>query len=139
MRRYDDLVEVRRGPVTGCSDEHGGPAQFLWRGRLWKVRAVVARWVETDPWWQSALVGAAVGDVSDDVLASTGRVRHNVSGEPQEWHRFGPALLAEREIWRVEAACPGPRVHAGPSMNDGVFDLAHEVSEGRWQLVGCQD
>ena len=47
MRQYDDPVEVRRG-------ETEDPDQFLWRGRLWKVRAVVAHWVETGPWWQSA-------------------------------------------------------------------------------------
>ena len=35
MRQYDDPVEVRRG-------EAEDPDQFLWRGRLWKVRAVVA-------------------------------------------------------------------------------------------------
>ena len=54
MRRYDDPVEVRTGLVRG------GPEQFLWRGRLWKVRAVLAHWVETGPWWQSA--GRAGGD-----------------------------------------------------------------------------
>lgn len=47
MRQYDDPVEVRRG-------EEQDPDQFLWRGRLWKVRAVVAHWVETGPWWQGA-------------------------------------------------------------------------------------
>lgn len=39
MRRYDDSVEVRR-------DGAEAPEQFLWRGRLWKVRAVLARWVD---------------------------------------------------------------------------------------------
>ena len=37
MTKYDDPVEVRRG-------ETEGPDQFLWRGRLWKVRAVLAHW-----------------------------------------------------------------------------------------------
>ena len=136
MRRYDDLVEVRRGPVAGCVD---GPEQFLWRGRLWKVRAVVARWVETSPWWQSALVGAVVGDGVDDALASDGRALRSGSGEPKEWRQFGSALVAERELWRVEAARPGPRDLVDPSMNDGVFDLSYDAVEGRWQLVGCQD
>lgn len=136
MRRYDDLVEVRRGPVAGCAD---APEQFLWRGRLWKVRAVVARWVETAPWWQSALVGAVVGDVSDDALTATGRAPRSGSVEPKEWRQFGSDLVAEREVWRVEAARPGPRDHVDPSMNDGVFDLSHDAVEGRWQLVGCQD
>ncbi len=44
VRRYDDLVEVRKG-----ADED--PEQFLWRGRLWQVREVVGHWVETGAWW----------------------------------------------------------------------------------------
>src|SRR4029077_7165324 len=36
MRRYDDPVETRMGQVSGVE----APEQFLWRGRLWKVRAV---------------------------------------------------------------------------------------------------
>ena len=43
-RRYDDAVEVRR------RDEH--PAEFLWRGRFYAVREVLAHWVETGAWWQ---------------------------------------------------------------------------------------
>ena len=38
-RRYDDTVEVRR------RDED--PAEFLWRGRFYAVREVLAHWVET--------------------------------------------------------------------------------------------
>jgi len=52
MRRYDDPVEVRRGETRD-----GGPEQFLWRGRLWQVRAVLATWVETAPWWQGTTDG----------------------------------------------------------------------------------
>ncbi len=52
MRLYDDPVEVRRG-------ESEGPDQFLWRGRLWKVREVLAHWVETAPWWQSSAPSGA--------------------------------------------------------------------------------
>ena len=71
MRLYDDPVEVRRG-------ETEGPDQFLWRGRLWKVRAVLAHWVETAPWWQSQGQSTTETDVNAD-------------------------LLVERELWRVEA------------------------------------
>ena len=73
MRQYDDPVEVRRG-------ETEDPDQFLWRGRLWKVRAVVAHWVETGPWWQA-------------------RGRRRGRREP----RTITDLVAERELWRVEA------------------------------------
>src|SRR4029077_19006080 len=57
MRRYDDPVETRMGQVSGTD----GPEQFLWRGRLWKVRAVLAHWVETGPWWQSGGARAVIG------------------------------------------------------------------------------
>ena len=122
MRRYDDPVEVRRGLVTGVE----GPEQFLWRGRLWKVRAVLAHWVETAPWWQSSGVRAVVG--SDDARGEGGAA--------------APAgdLLVERELWRVEAGRgAGPAAGDGISGGGGVFDLSFDWSDGRWQLVGCVD
>ena len=117
MRRYDDPVEVRRGTCDtgdGSGDGSGDPAQFLWRGRLWKVRAVLAHWVETGPWWQSADVRAVVG--SDDGVATLP----------------GGDLLVERELWRVEAGrgLPGAA---------GVFDLSFSWTDGSWLLVGCAD
>ena len=107
MRRYEDPVEVRKGQVAGVE----APEQFLWRGRLWKVRAVLAHWVETGSWWQSS-----------DVPADTGP-------------RPLGDLLGERELWRVEAG----RGVEDDADGGGVFDLAFDWSDGRWQLVGCVD
>jgi len=105
MRRYDDPVEVRRG-------ETEGPEQFLWRGRLWKVRSVLAHWVETAPWWQ--------GDARSESESQSGPAPHL-------------DLVAERELWRVEA---GRGTGLGAS---GVFDLSFDWSDGSWRLVGCLD
>ena len=71
MRRYADPVEVRQGPVDQGADQGAteGPQQFLWRGRLWKVRAVLAHWVETGPWWQATGARAVIG--SEDAAAET--------------------------------------------------------------------
>ena len=66
MRRYDDPVDVRRGMVDGSE----GPEQFLWRGRLWKVHAVVAHWVETGAWWDSAGARAVLGTEEELALAN---------------------------------------------------------------------
>ena len=115
MRQYDDPVEVRRG-------EAEDPDQFLWRGRLWKVRAVVAHWVETGPWWQTGTGGSAGGAAG------------GAAGDP----------VAERELWRVEAgrgAQPVRRPGAADSEPEtyGVFDLSFDWTDGRWQLVGCLD
>lgn len=118
MRRYDDPVDVRRGD--------GAPEQFLWHGRLWKVRDVLAHWVETGPWWQSGSVRAVIGSDDDQSGADVGAGR----GVDR-----GVDLLGERELWRVEAGRPDP---AGPAIS-GVFDLSFDWSDGRWQLVGCAD
>jgi Family of unknown function (DUF6504) len=133
MRRYDDPVETRMGLIS----EVEGPEQFLWRGRWWKVRAVVAHWVETGPWWQSGRARAVVG--SDEPASAL----HSAD-------LCAPDLLAEREMWRVEAGLgPVSTVQAGvrvapgdpdaPGDPGGVFDLAFDWSDGRWALVGCAD
>ncbi len=110
MRQYDDPVEVRRG-------EAEDPDQFLWRGRLWKVRAVVAHWVETGPWWQASSGDGQRGGMTD--------------------------LVAERELWRVEAGRGAQARQVSDPDSDqesyGVFDLSFDWTDGRWQLVGCLD
>jgi hypothetical protein len=117
MRLYDDPVEVRRG-------ETEGPDQFLWHGRLWKVRAVLAHWVETAPWWQSTSARAVIGsDDSGDTLTTSAPTT-------------GTDLLVERELWRVEA---GRGSGATGSERSGVFDLSFSWDDGSWVLVGCAD
>jgi len=129
MRRYDDPVETRMGLVSGVE----GPEQFLWRGRLWKVRAVIAHWVETGPWWQSGGARAVIGS-DESPVGRRGTSR--LGGSPP-----GADLLAERELWRVEAGRgPGrPTGVDGAVDGGGVFDLAFDWSDGRWALVGCAD
>ena len=123
MRRYDDPVEVRKG-----ADED--PDQFLWRGRLWQVREVVAHWVETGAWW--ARRPTAPGTDQPDRAGGAGAV-------------VDTDLLREREVWRVAAA--RGRVAAQQSSwhspehdpGFGVFDLVFSWSEGSWQLVRAMD
>ncbi len=86
-RRYADPVEVRRRDTD--------PAQFLWQGRLYVVRAVQARWTETGRWWRSSAAGAL----------SEGR--------------RGVDVDAERDYWRVEA---GSGRMAGTGVYDLCFD-----------------
>ncbi|MGI8522894.1 MAG: DUF6504 family protein [Nocardioides sp.] len=125
MRRYDDPVETRMGRVQGME----GPEQFLWRGRLWKVRVVLAHWVETGPWWHSPAVRAVVG--SDDAPAGL----EAAGPEAAVLGSAGADLLGERELWRVEAGRGLGAVGEG----GGVFDLSFDWSSGDWQLVGCVD
>jgi hypothetical protein len=122
-------VEVRRGPVAGWPAE--GPEQFLWRGRLWKVRAVVAHWVETGPWWQHAGMRAVIGSEEPSPTGAPGTTGATGTGVLPSLED----LLGERELWRVEAG----RGSAGTGPGDGTFDLAYDEADGRWQLVGCTD
>ena len=129
MRRYDDPVETRMGQVSGTE----GPEQFLWRGRLWKVRAVLAHWVETGPWWQSGGARAVIGSDEETQAADLpGGRRPSLSRPP------AADLLGERELWRVEAG-RGPGGGDGGLDGGGVFELAFDWSDGRWALVGCAD
>jgi len=79
-RLHADLVEVRTrseaaGPV---------PEQFLWRGRLYVVREVLARWTAAGSWWKEGWKeqrDSGVDDGVDDgeqqwwrVEASSGRL-----------------------------------------------------------------
>lgn len=124
MRRYDDPVEVRRGWGDGeVGDE--APGQFIWRGRLWQVRSVVAHWVETGAWWTSPRVLAAIGS------ASSAEAGSRTEGEVDPGLGWATEVVAERQLWRVEASMG----RAG----GGVFDLAFDTDAGRWQLVGCVD
>lgn len=113
MRLYDDPVEVRRGMEEA-------PDQFLWHGRLWQVRAVLANWMETGAWWAGREARSVIG--SDEAGASGGGTTLLTPVD----------LLGERDHWRVEAA-------RGPQDPGGVFELSFDWNDGSWRLVGCED
>jgi hypothetical protein len=144
LRRYDDLVEVRRGLVPGVGGRVEGPAQFLWRGRLWKVSGVVSHWVETGAWWQSRAARSVLGAEQPEHPGQP--EQPDQPGQPGQpghpWHpghpgqpggpALAPDLLAEREVWRVEAG-------HGRATGRGVFDLVFDWAAGSWRLTGCSD
>ena len=142
MRRYDDLVEVRRARVTGpgssAAEPLEGPEQFLWQGRLWKVHAVLAQWVETGPWWRSSGVHALLG--ADDPAAAVGSgapasaAAAVAGGGPSSMTLPRTDLAAEREVWRVEASRG-----RSPEFGSGVFDLVFDWADGSWRLTRCLD
>jgi hypothetical protein len=149
MRRYDDPVEVRRGMVAGPGGTQEGPEQFLWRGRLWKVCDVMAHWVETGAWWRSRGAGAVLGtEPGDDGAGAQGAGAQGAGGLVATAVAAGPSvsgdLLAEREVWRVEAArglaaarVVGP--DGSPGAGRGVFDLTFDWADGSWRLTRCAD
>ncbi|MCY7395591.1 MAG: DUF6504 family protein [Nocardioides sp.] len=117
MRRYDDIVEVTRGPVHGIE----APQEFRWRGWPWQVVAVVDHSLETGAWWASESARDVIG-----------------TAESQPAPRAVGDLLDERERWRVEARRRSVARATLPART-GVFDLTLDPSDGRWRLVGCAD
>lgn len=120
MRRYDDRIEVRAGIVDGME----GPAQFVWRDQLWQVRAVVSHSVDTPPWWNQPAVQGLLGLHEDDRAGGAGARAVPVGSVA--------SLMAEREVWLVEAS----RGRLGVR---GVLELVHESASGQWRLTGCED
>ena len=137
-RLHADAVEVARR-----DDE---PAQFLWRGRLYVVREVLARWTESGGWWRSAAVRAvADGDAAEaDPLAplDTAPIPSSPRWAQRAWGEPAPdvgAVVApgaiddgEQDWFRVEAG-------AGSAAGTGVYDLCFDWSTGGWSLARVLD
>lgn len=142
MRRHDDPIQVR----LGRDDD---PIQFIWREQLWRVLSIESHWIESGSWWTGPAVRAArgqdegshggarhlqvVGSVRFDDVALGGQ---GPGGRPE---RSGDTaadgegdLLCESEVWRVEAA-------NGMAGSRGIYELAHAVHTGAWQLRGVMD
>ena len=104
-RLHADVVEVQRR-----DDE---PAQFLWRGRLYVVREVLARWTSSGGWWRAAAVQAVSSGASTEVA-------------------LGPAVIedGEQDWFRVEA---------GRASATGVYDLCFDWATGSWSLARILD
>lgn len=130
MRRYDDPVEVRRGLVDAVE----APEQFVWRDRLWRVCAVVSHWVETGPWWEQRGITELLGSESD--AEPSGLAEEQLSGAAVP----GSLLLAEREVWRVDAARGRHGIGADSARGlRGTFDLTYDSDTGQWHLTRCLD
>lgn len=142
-RRCAETIEVRR------RDE--APEQFLWRGRLYLVRAVLATWLESGGWWHGPAAGPLFGvdragsrsaqDVPTDdlVLApipATPKWGQRAWGEPAPDLGAAAGGMAiddgDRECWRVEAS-------PGRCAGTGVYDLCFDWHAGAWTITRVMD
>ena len=139
VRRYDDPVDVRAVDVRavdaravdvrvidqrgdGC-DSEPSPDAFVWRGRLYVVLAILARWQERRAWWRDPAASALLGLRADDSTPAPPPVASTSSA--------GTTLGGECQVWRVEAA-------AGRSSPVGVYDLTR-APNATWHLARVAD
>lgn len=113
-RLYAEPVEVRTRP------EAAGPVpeQFLWRGRRYVVREVLARWTAAGSWWRGSAQGTAQGTPLE------------LDDREQQWWRV------EASTGRAEAANSGRL--AALSGGPGTYDLCFSWRTG-WSLKRVLD
>jgi hypothetical protein len=107
-RLHADPVEVR----TASAPDGPVPEQFLWRGRLYLVREVLARWTASGPWWRTIQQSAIQQSATESGL--------------QE---------GDEQWWRVEA--DSGRL-AALSGGRGTYDLCFSWRTG-WSLTRVLD
>ena len=112
------IVQVAGDSCAGEIGDAGPPPPhtFRWRGRLYRVQEVLARWAEAEAWWRDAGAAAAV-----------------------------PTVLpgADRWVWRVEAidqrACSARAAREPHRIAGGVYDLAFAPASALWTVLRVID
>ena len=128
-------VKVQSGATASAGSPAGAPTSFLWRGRLYVVRAVLGQWRERRAWWTTAVARAVhgVGEQGPDEVRGTGGTG-GPGGEGVRVLAPGRRVVLEHErtVWRVEAS-------AGRSFGSGVYDLSQGETPESWQLLRVAD
>lgn len=120
-RLHADPVEVRT--------EHDLPHQFLWRDRLYVVRAVLSRWTEAGGWWEGTTVTALHTGASVGTVPGTAPEGSDVDDRERSWWRV------EADSGRAAALAGG----SGSSGGSGVYDLCLDPLAGSWSLARVLD
>jgi hypothetical protein len=106
------MSRVYGEPVNVQARDDGRPARFVWRGRLYTVRAILEHWVVNREWWQDP--GVPEPEPSQP--------------EPSQPRPNQPEpAQPELEFWRVEAS-PGQGLAAG------AYELRRDAAAGTWML-----
>jgi hypothetical protein len=137
VRRYDEPIDVQARPEG--PDEPERPTAFVWRGRLYVVRGVLAHWYERRAWWRDTASLTLLGLRADAGTAGAPGVAGAATAQGTVAARAATSVLpdaGERQVWRVEAA-------AGRSSPVGVYELVHDplsaVPSGGWRLASIDD
>ena len=118
MRRYSDPVEVRAGARLGAEQgaapgreavDASEPDAFIWQGRLYVVRRVLAHWRERRSWWRDALDPLPGQPTGIDVAS---REQHVWRVEASRGSAFGVGVF---DLTRPRAPTPTGASCASPT------------------------
>jgi len=121
MWEFDDAVEVHSVNVDGVLT----PDQFLWRGRLWRVRTIRSQWTETAAWWERGVIGTGRTHdplaFADPALRTRGMLAYDA--------RDGRRPAADDSLARIDAAtvaevCSAARTRPARTHQAGVAAAA---------------
>jgi hypothetical protein len=131
-------------PVNVQARDDGRPARFVWRGRLYTVRAILEHWVVNREWWQDRGPPKPTGPAGP--TGATGPRPGQQEPGQQEPGQQEPGQQEpgqqepgqqepgqqepgqqELEFWRVEAS-------SGQGMAAGVYELRREAAADAWTL-----
>ena len=98
---YGEPVEVR-------ARADGRPLRFVWRSRLYTVRAILEHWVINREWWREPSVPSEPGQPAQPAQPAQ-------PGQP------------ELEFWRVEAA-------PGQGIASEAYELRRDAITGAWTI-----
>jgi hypothetical protein len=117
-------------PVNVQARDDGRPVRFVWRGRLYTVRAILEHWIVNREWWQDPEPPAPPAPEQPE----PGRPQPGQSepGQPRP-DQPQPGLprpdqpRLELEFWRVEAS-------PGEGMAAGIYELRRDAATDAWTL-----
>jgi hypothetical protein len=109
------MSKVYGEPVNVQTRDDGRPVRFVWRGRLYTVRAILEHWVVNREWWQDP----------DSAAPSGPKPGPPEPGPPEP----GPPEPGrpELEFWRVEAS-------SGQGMTAGIYELRRDTAADAWTV-----
>jgi Family of unknown function (DUF6504) len=136
-------------PVNVQSRDDGRPVRFVWRGRLYTVRAILEHWVVNREWWQDPSPAEPAAGPPEQPSAAqpkqpkqpkqpdqpappdqpTPPDQRTPPDQPEQPGQPEPSSAGqpELEFWRVEAS-PGQGITAG------AYELRRDAATDAWTL-----
>jgi len=119
------MSKVYGEPVNVQTRDDGRPVRFVWRGRLYTVRAILEHWVLNREWWQDPDSAGPSGPKPRPPEPRPPEPRPPEPGQPEP-DQPEPGR-PELEFWRVEAS-------PGQGMTAGIYELRRDTAADAWTV-----